>query len=286
MGMSADPTSDLPHEPAPDLQSDPQVKNRPAAVPHKRTRLSIAHLLLWTLGTAIVLAFSRAQLSAFEMPQFGQQFAGSLGTYFRVVVMVAAPFTGIAVALLFMVLWRLYRRQSLPLTEPGHWILLIFGVLFFVNAAGQLASAFVRTEAVESLDLALLLVLTVVAQGTVMVVAATLCWTAWGRTPGPPRWRFVFGSSFVVCIYWLAAVVLGAGSMIFGEFAMLVVLPLAIVAIPVFVAWLVSFPSAVIQDLWLRERYDALHWAGVALVLVNILTGIAGAVVPLFIIRQ
>jgi hypothetical protein len=242
--------------------------------------------MLWTLGTAIVLGFSRAQLSAFDMPQFGrQQFAGSLGTYFRVVVMVTAPFTGIAVALLLMVLWRLYRRQALPLTEPGHWLLLIFGVLFFLNAAGQLASVLVRDEAVESLDFTLLLVLTIVAQGTVMVVAATLCWTAWSRTASPPRWRFVFGSSFVFCIYWLVAVAFGGATLLLGDFGMLVMLPVAIVAIPIVIAWLISFPSAVIQDLWLRERYDALHWAGVALVIVNFLTGIASALIPLLIFR-
>ena len=46
----------------------------------------------------------------------------------------------------------------------------------------------------------------------------------------------------------------------------ILVLILALIAIPIYLAWLVSFPYAVIRDLTLKEYRDALHWAGVALV--------------------
>lgn len=242
--------------------------------------------MLWTLGTAIVLACSRAQLSAFETGPFDRQlFAGSLGTYYRVMAIVTAPFTGMAVAFLMVTGARLYRRQPLPLWEPGHWILLIFGVLFLLNVAVQFLSFLVQSEAIVRRDLTVVLVLTVVSQAAIVLPSAWLCWLAWRRIARPPRWRFVFGSSFVLCIFWIVAAVLTTGSMVLGDLSLFVMLPVAIVSIPIVIAWLISFPSAVIQDLWLRERYDALHWAGVVLVIVNVLAGISSMVFPLFVIR-
>jgi hypothetical protein len=53
---------------------------------------------------------------------------------------------------------------------------------------------------------------------------------------------------------------------------------LGMVSIPFVIAWVIAFPLAVGRDMWLHARRDALHWAGIAMVIVDILASIANNV--------
>src|SRR5688572_22187367 len=77
---------------------EPPAEASPNPLPQPRPKLSIAHLMLWTLGTAIVLAFSRAQFGPIGSAgtEVEEAFAGNArGTYLRILAIVTAPFTGI-----------------------------------------------------------------------------------------------------------------------------------------------------------------------------------------------
>jgi hypothetical protein len=269
--MSFEPVPELPIRKISAADSPPPPMPRP--------KLSIAHLMLWTLGTAIALALSRAQIAAFELTasDLGGRFALSrLGTYFRTAVIVIAPFTGIAVALVIAVAWRICRRQSLPLSQPGHWILLVGGILYVLNALAETLQARIEVP-VESQDLehVMWVALLWLPHLPVYVTAAGLLFLAWRSTVGPPRWRFVFASNLAVYVFAMAAAVIRLCSMASGELMWIVTFPLALIAIPIYLAWLISFPLAVLRDLWLKDYRDALHWSGVLLVIVWVLTTLA-----------
>jgi hypothetical protein len=87
-----------------------------------RNRLSIAHLMLWTLGSAIILAGFRAFAN---QPQQDQ---GRLGTILSVFYLAYCLPLGAQVG--SVAIWALQRvrgPQIFP-TQPGHWLLLIEGV--------------------------------------------------------------------------------------------------------------------------------------------------------------
>lgn len=262
------------------------IRNLPSAEippqpPVPRPKLSIAHLMLWTLGTAIVLALSRLQISAFEMPRVagvGDAATTGLQTFFRLSAIVTAPFTGIAVALLLVAAARCYRRQPLPLSQPGHWILLIGGTIFILTALVRLIQVLL-TPLVAGEGAGGMMNWFFLGQLPVVILSfggAGLYYMAWRCTAGPPRWSFHFASSaagyaYIVVGGVLSSVLMTAG-LIPSDFLKMIV---AFVAIPFYLAWVVSFPYAVIRDLLLKEYRDALHWAGVALVVVSLLQGIA-----------
>jgi hypothetical protein len=173
-----------------------------------RPKLSIAHLMLWTLGTAVVLALSRTQISFLEDPQgFPSEFPKSdkLSTFFRLSAIVSAPFGGIAVALLLVIVGRLYRRNTLPLCEPGHWILLVSGVMIVLNACTHLVHHAVFQYLVLNAHPLVRTLGWQVPQGMSFLVAAALFLLAWRGTPQPPRWRFYFLASVAMMV--IAAVV-------------------------------------------------------------------------------
>lgn len=241
--------------------------------------------MLWTLGTAIVLALSRIQISAFEMPGFsffGDSSTSRLQTYFRLTAIVTAPFTGIAVALLLAAIWKLYRRQPLILSQPGHWILLIGGVTLFLTAVGQLIQ-FLLTPLLQSESgTASWFFLTQSSSTALSLVLAWMCFIAWRCTAGPPRWKFYFASSAALYAYLVVIAVILLAALA-SEALMGMMFVMAVIALPIYFACLVSFPYAVIRDLWLKEYRDALHWAGVALVIVGVVSAV-GQIVALSVL--
>ena len=274
--MSHDPTSQLPIRELPPAEPAPPVP---------RPRLSIAHLMLWTLGTAIVLALSRLEISAFETPGysfFGESYDRRLQTYFRVMAIVTAPFTGIAVAFLLASIWKLYHKQPLWLVQPGHWILLTGAVAFLLTAVGQLIQFLLTPLAPAEGGSASWFFLTQSSSTVLSLVMAGMNYVAWRRSAGPPRWRFYFASSAVLYAYAVAIafIVLAA---LASEALMNVMFVFAIIALPIYLACLVSFPYAVLRDLALKEYRDALHWAGVALAIVAVVSAV-GQVVALSVL--
>ena len=253
-----------------------------------RPRLSIAHLMLWTLGTAIVLAFSRAQIAMLEpartsIDNFVE--ADALGTVQKVTAIAVSPFTGLAVALLIAVAWRLVRRGPLLLVQPGHWLLLIAGVTFLKNVAVQLAGYGVMRALMvdERIELMLSFRSIVDAMGSAAIAALYLI--AWERTAQPPRWRvyFLAGSA----VFWLVAIgtllILATNFVEQGQSALMVTI--AVLGVPLVIVFLVSFPWAVGRDIWNKQRRDMLHWAGVIVVVATVLAAVANSVIPILFLR-
>jgi hypothetical protein len=92
----------------------------PFTEPPPRNRLTIAFLMLWTLGSAIILACNRA----LENPQQIRQ----LGLAYSLYLLCYAVAQGVAVASVPLFLARKFARRGGFPTQPGHWILLIRGL--------------------------------------------------------------------------------------------------------------------------------------------------------------
>lgn len=262
--MSSEP---LPEFPARDLAA-------PIEQPPRRPRLSIAHLMLWTLGTAIVLAFSRAQFAGFESATSGD----SVSTYLRVSAIVTAPFTGIAMAFVIASLWRIYWRQPLPISQPGHWILFIVGIVFLLQAGEQIVDKALFSYLAEDPDMTALLFLSSLSQAFIYGVTAGLSFWAWRRTREAPSWRFFFAATAAANGLTALSPIVLLVSMIIKQAGMPLTIAFGIIFVPVSIAWLISFPWAVGRDLFCRERRDALHWAGAILILVLLLSAVTSMV--------
>ena len=269
--MSSDPAPQLPIR---------QLSPDPAPPPMPRPKLSIAHLMLWTLGTAIALSLSRTQLSFLDRPSGipGDFSSGGLSTFLRISAIAVAPFHGIAVAVLLVTVGRLYRKGILPLTEPGHWILLITGATILLNALVHVVHSVIFASLGLNVGDMVETLCWQVPQGVIFLLASALYLLAWRSTPQPPRWRFYFLTNVAMMViaavlplvftilqfaqsditgFWLSAMVLG------------------LISMPFAIAWLVAFPLAVCRDMWLKSRRDALHWTGIALVVVEVVASVA-----------
>jgi hypothetical protein len=95
-------------------------------------RLTIAHLLLWTLGSAIILAMYRV-LATDEEQTNGQTLVPSVYAIAFSVLM------GAQLGSVFLFASRLIRGAGGFPTQPGHWLLLIEGVSVLLAGSGQIA---------------------------------------------------------------------------------------------------------------------------------------------------
>lgn len=277
----------MPSDPIPDppLDATPGENPSPPIVP----RLSIAHLMLWTLGTGIVLALLRVEIVWFE-PARAQldQFidADSWTSSQQVTAIGVAPFTGAGIAAVLVAAWVLVRRQALLCSQPGHWLLLLVGVAYLRDAA---------VVAVRYLELRALLAdqdflrITSLRVGTTVIgnlaVALLLC-VAWRFTPEPKRWRFYFavsGTTFglgaLLTLSILGVALAGLPTTLLTIITGIVVLPLAITMV-------VSFFWAVAKDAWSGERRGLLHWVGVVVVVGAALGAMAQKLTPVLFLRS
>ncbi len=96
--------------------------------PHNR--LTIAHLMLWTLGSAIILAGFRAFA---QQPQPDQ---GRISTILSIFYLAYCLPLGAQVG--SVALWGIQRwgGQRTFLTQPGHWLLLIEGISILLSWVG------------------------------------------------------------------------------------------------------------------------------------------------------
>lgn len=106
----------------------------PAAAEAPRQRLGVAHLLLWTAGSAVALAFLRGT--------FDEGLSGQIQVLQKAMVFVQAPLYGAALACLPLVFWRTATGRRLFPTLPGHWLLLIQGVSMLATVLIGLAMPF------------------------------------------------------------------------------------------------------------------------------------------------
>src|SRR5262245_9542230 len=106
-------------------------------------RLSIAHLLLWTTMTALVLMFVRAVYAPGVMPpELDDALRINIERQSQLqmsVLLVFSPAYGAALSSLCLTAWRLATRRFGFPTQPGHWLLLMVAVFpLSVGVARQL----------------------------------------------------------------------------------------------------------------------------------------------------
>jgi hypothetical protein len=224
-----------------------------ASPPEPRPRrLGIAHLMLWTAGSAVTLAFLRGT--------FDEQRSESIQTLQKALALVQAPFYGAALACLPLVFWRPRPAEQRFPTQPGHWLLLVQGVslltamLVFVSLPHRANGVVVAANAEEMQEL-----LRQLAHREVLRLAPTLAVTllaAWQMTR--PRWRSMF---------LLMALGYGLGIIAFGAAAVGETQTLAMVGTELL--WLLQTISAVallvcvLRDWAEGMTHDFLHTTGI-----------------------
>ncbi|HZN32334.1 MAG TPA: hypothetical protein VFB80_00895 [Pirellulaceae bacterium] len=231
--------------------------SQPPAGTASRMRLSIAHLLLWMAGTALVVAlFPKGWLAGpdeFGSREIFLQRIAQRQTLERLSVVAVAPCYGAALASLLVAGVRLlWRRPGFP-SLPGHWPLVNLGLWVLIVGAivGNVPDYsptynlhVVVQDAGVPLVILLMLLLTVAVHGVVSVRQ-------------PLRWRIALGCQLAAAVLPVIGMVLMSG---------LNPAQLAITARLILLCWYIAALVSVLAGLWdfiCRERFDLFHWVGV-----------------------
>jgi hypothetical protein len=204
--------------------------------PHEE-RITIALLMLWTAMTAAVLGFDRAA----NFPN-----SGVLGVLPQLMAFVSAPLIGMGLSAWVLMLWRWYTDGPRFPSQPGHWLLLLFGFSSVVWIA-QRAIVLVSLAGFQGFVLFLGINLIVELLALLLYVQAFLATRN--------RWRWLFGVG--VCTTLLA--LLSTSTLGLAE------LRYQLHQLLAWVFCLCMLPLA-IADLREGVRRDNLHWAGVIVI--------------------
>jgi len=211
--------------------------------PPPANRLSIAHLLLWTATTAIVLGFIR-QIAPHYTPTSATTAQYALNLWLQYLLLFAvSPACGAALGGLVLAAWRLWTRRFGFPSQPGHWLLIVLSVIPLAASTN-----WVLRLAAPGADFVV---------GCVSISALTLLsFAAATQTRRPMRWLLAF-----------ALATGGLGGMAMALFAgysspPYALLPAILGGLSV-VSSIMAGLAAGILDLTSNERYDAFHWIGV-----------------------
>lgn len=90
--------------------------------------LAITHFLVWMVTTSLFLGLGRVALSTWETTEV------DVPSWYRVLFQVeqvlTAPLCGLAFFSLLLMAWRLVRRGPQFPSQPGHWLMVIYGFGF------------------------------------------------------------------------------------------------------------------------------------------------------------
>jgi hypothetical protein len=92
--------------------------DQPLEKPPHEEQLSIGLLLLWTAMTAVLLGFHRAT---------SQPTNGELGILPQLMAFISSPLIAVGMSAWVLMLWRWYTDGPQFPSQPGHWLLLLFG---------------------------------------------------------------------------------------------------------------------------------------------------------------
>jgi hypothetical protein len=204
--------------------------------PHEE-RITIALLMLWTATTAAVLGFDRAT----NFPN-----SGVLGILPQLMAFVSAPLIGMGLSAWVLMLWRWYTDGPRFPSQPGHWLLLLFGftsviwivlrAIFLISLAGlQGYTFFLGIHLIVDL-LALIMYILAISQTH-------------------NRWRWLFAVGLCTTMLGLlSTTVLGLAWLNFVTRQ--------------FLSWIfcLTMIGLAIADLREGIRRDSLHWAGVVVI--------------------
>ena len=112
----------------------PSDKSQNLSTPIVQPRLGLIHFLIWTAGSAAILACQQAFVDLSEFPP-------SHRTFWLVANIIYSMIYGASVGSLVICAWR-QLPGSVPFpTQPGHWYLVMCGVAAVVGWAGYAAMA-------------------------------------------------------------------------------------------------------------------------------------------------
>jgi len=203
-------------------------------------RLSIAHLLVWTATSAVLLGYQRAMSSFGD----GQTVASN------VITLCYAPLFGAGLGACILCFWRLTQGGPRFPAQPGHWLLIIGGFAGLISLTFQ-ALTVLALSAVTSYPVFLgIRLIDFITEGILYGVAA-------GKMRGVWRIPFVLG-----LIQSLAMMVLVTLSLLNYERLLYLQFYRAESVLNVVVTLAVIV--AVGLD-WRRQaQRDYLHWTGIA----------------------
>lgn len=220
----------------------------PATMPTAANRLTIAHLMLWTAMTAIVLGFIR-HIAPHYTPTSAAtpQFALNLWLQYLLLFAVS-PAYGAALAGLQLAIWRLLTRRFGFPSQPGHWLLLVLAIIpIYVVATWLLLPSFD--------DVSLVFVCIGLVVATLLSLAAAM------RIRRPTWWL----PTFALAAGGLGGIALSVATWIAMGFETppVAAFPAVLGALAV-AGSIMAGLAAGILDLTAPERYDVFHWTGVA----------------------
>jgi hypothetical protein len=164
-------------------------------------RLSILYLMVWTAGSAVILAFYRQSITqSLNEPNRAMD-----PTWLQTAAaLLMSPLQGAGVAAVALMVWRKLRGGRPFPKHPGHWLLVIAGLLALVTWPAWL----ITREFIRGGPPGLYLI---TYRLPIMVVFIALCCFAVAKMPSEVLWRkmfliWIFGNSvpiFFLCVMYV-----------------------------------------------------------------------------------
>ena len=212
--------------------------------------------MLWTLGTAIALALFRPFLET-QAPS-GSETAARYIAFQKFAALSLIPFGGASIAaLIFAVVHRVRGGKRFP-TQPGHWLLVVFGISYVLTALMRL----VLMPSSSGTNQALLYhwgqVAAVLVMICVQVIPVVLVRDA-------PRWTIMFSVELLRRVVQLP---ISIGYAIVFSAAGLSRPAMRMVSLVSGLIWFMVLAGSVVlavtlfREIHARPQRDYLHWAG------------------------
>jgi len=245
----------------------------PFAQPPRR-RITIAHLMLWTLGCAIALGLYRANYLA---DQSDTRLSGILQYYF---LLNSIP-AGARIGAVLLFGWMIYRGDKSFPTQPGHWLLLNEGVyVLLVWLAGAAIVVFTGDRRPNALWIAAHVPSSVATAvlyvvGLIAISREDRVWNGARVHRSGTGWRLVDtsgGNRLWKVAFWLLLLEHAMGAVAFGSITIYFLagnilgapIPWRLMSLNTYCApvLLLVLPVATFTDPH-RSRRDFLHWTGI-----------------------
>jgi hypothetical protein len=236
-------------------RSNPFAPRRGEATVEQPFRLSLAHLLLWTMTTAVALFLLRPTVPTDKKPfDAAEESANAAALVPAVVTVAVAPVYGVAILAVAMALWvPLTCQGTLTVRQPGHWLLLIVGAQFLGVALYAWGIRFLQVGPPLPARHSIPGGFAIAAGIGFLLFMVLLLFLAATEAQVPLRWKVSFRlfaaayltSSLCCCIMPLHPS------------------PLPLVPATMLLAFLAATLIAAIIDMARGERRDLPHWLGV-----------------------
>ena len=234
-------------DPSPDHGLPAKPEGESPFAPSPQPRLGIIHIMLWTLGSAIILAMYRALADLSNMPEQAR-------VQWYVLQVGYSTVYGAALAGVILFAYRRLTKGAAFPVLPGHWLLLTQGIVFTVGFGAYVVTWVLRNW----LDVYSPMIYAI-GQWLAHNVAVVVVLVAIIRLKDFGYWRVYFWASLVHQAIRATASLLGApvGGIFFWSLQRWIYG----IGATVLVVWLLV---VVAHDRRRGVRRDWLHWTGVA----------------------